>query len=137
MLAGINLPQLLVQVSRGEPSAPAPLSRAGVRTHNLFMALISAAYYGGDRATLLREIRDCARGQGVYQESEDDLTRPQVDGLSRLPRIWITAQLLAWPAIAKRIVAKTVENYSLPETATETIKALPLDLLDAEFTGAR
>jgi hypothetical protein len=133
MLSGVNLPQLLVQVSRGESPPPAPLSRAGVRTHNLFMALMSLAYEGQGRAALVREIRECARGQGLYQNSEDDLTRPQEDALSRLPRLWIIAQLLAWPGIAKRIVANTVENYSLPEMATETIKALPLGLLDGEF----
>ena len=50
-----------------------------------------------------------------------------------MPRFWVTSQLLAWPGVAKRIVAKTVENYSLPESATETIKALPLDFLDGAF----
>ena len=44
--------------------------------------------------------------------------------------MWITLQLLAWPGLARRIVAKTVENYSLPERATEAVKSLPLDLLD-------
>jgi hypothetical protein len=42
-------------------------------------------------------------------------------------------QLMAWPGIARRIVAKTVENYALPEAATEAIKALPLDGFDALF----
>jgi predicted ATP-grasp superfamily ATP-dependent carboligase len=133
MLSGINLPQLLVQVSLGESPPPAPLGRAGVRTHNLFMALMSLAYDGQGRGALVREIRDWVRGRGLYENSEDDLTRPHEDGLSRLPRLWIMAQLLAWPGIARRIVAKTVENYSLPESATKTIKSLPLDLLDTEF----
>jgi hypothetical protein len=42
-------------------------------------------------------------------------------------------QLLAWPGLARHIVAKTVEDYSLPEAATETIKRLPLNLLDGVF----
>jgi hypothetical protein len=45
----------------------------------------------------------------------------------------VTLQLLAWPGLAKRIVAKTVENYSLPEKATERMKSLRLDMLDNEF----
>jgi hypothetical protein len=69
----------------------------------------------------------------VYENSEDELNRPQVDPLSRLPRIWVAGQLLAWPKIARRIVAKTVENYSLPESATQSIKQLPLNLLDGAF----
>jgi predicted ATP-grasp superfamily ATP-dependent carboligase len=133
LLSGINLPQLLVQISHAESPPTAPPGRVGVRTHNLFMALVSLAFYGSGRTALFREIRQCARGQGVYEDSEDDLTRPQEDALSRLPRIWVTGQLLAWPRMARRIVAKTVENYSLPESATQTIKSLPLDLLNAEF----
>jgi hypothetical protein len=97
------------------------------------MSLMSAAYQGAGRGALLREILDCVRGQGLYENGEDDVTRPKEDPLSRLPRIWVTAQLLAWPGVAKRIVAKTVENYSLPESATQLIKALPLNLLDDVF----
>jgi hypothetical protein len=41
-------------------------------------------------------------------------------------------QLLVYPAIARRIVAKTIANYSLPQAATEAIKKLPLNLLDSE-----
>jgi hypothetical protein len=97
------------------------------------MILMSTAYDGGGRAALLREINECRRGHGLYEAGEDEITRPREDRLSRLPRLWVTAQLLAWPGIAKRIVDKTVENYSLPERATESIKALPLDLLDNAF----
>jgi hypothetical protein len=97
------------------------------------MILMSMAYEGHGRADLIREIRECSEGRGLYQNSEDELTRPHEDPWSRLPRIWVTLQLLAWPAIARRIVAKTVENYSLPESATEAIKKLPLNLLDGEF----
>ena len=132
LLSGINLPQLLVQVSRGQSPPPAPLGRPGVGTHNLFMILMSMAHEGQGRAALVREIRECAAGRGLYENSEDELTRPHDDSLSRLPRLWVTAQLLVWPGVARRIVAKTIENYSLPESATETIKKLPLNLLDRD-----
>jgi hypothetical protein len=83
---------------------------------------------------MLREIYQCWRGRGLYEHGEDAITRPKEDPLSRLPRIWIISQLLVWPALAKRIVAKTVKNYSLPQSATEAIKALPLDLLNGAFS---
>jgi predicted ATP-grasp superfamily ATP-dependent carboligase len=130
MLSGINLPELLVQISRGESPAPAPLGRAGVLTHNMLMILMSAAHEGQTRRALLHEIRECAAGHGLYAKSEDELIRPQDDPLSRLPRFWITLQLLALPPIARRIVSKTIENYALPESATDAIKQLPLDLPD-------
>ena len=59
----------------------------------------------------------------------DELIRPAEDWMSRLPRFWIILQLLAYPGIARRIVAKTIENYALPESATEAIKRLPVDSL--------
>jgi hypothetical protein len=130
MLSGINLPQLVVQIALGESPPVAPLGRFGVRTHNLLMILMSAAHAGQSRSTLLREIRDCRAGRGLYENSEDELIRTHEDSMSRLPRFWITTQLLAYPPIARRIVAKTIENYALPETATNAIKKLALDVLN-------
>jgi predicted ATP-grasp superfamily ATP-dependent carboligase len=132
-LSDVNLPELLVQVSAGHSPPKLPLGRTGVRTHNLFMILMSMAYDGAGRAELLREIRRNVRGEGLYDNSEDDLYRTQDDPLCRVPFTWVVGQLLACPGRARKYVTKTVENYSLPEAATERIKALPLDLLDGEF----
>jgi predicted ATP-grasp superfamily ATP-dependent carboligase len=129
MLAGINLPQLLVRISRGETPPRAPLGRFGVRTHNLLMILMSLAYEDAGRVALMRELRRFASRDDLYLNGEDELTRPRDDRLSVLPFVWATTQLLAWPGIARRIVAKTVDGYSLPETVTEQIKALPMNLL--------
>ena len=128
LLSGVNLPQLLVDVSRGQSPPPAPLGKTGVRSHSFMMILMSMAYEGQGRGALIEEIRDHADGRGIYEDSEDELTRRREDRLSRLPRFWITTQLLAWPPIARRIVAKTVKNYALPESAVETIKSLPIQL---------
>jgi predicted ATP-grasp superfamily ATP-dependent carboligase len=127
LLSGVNLPHLLVEVSRGQSPPPAPLGKVGVRTHSFMMILMSMAFEGQGRGALIREIREYVAGRGIYENSEDELTRPREDRLSRLPRIWIAAQLLAWPGLAKKIVAKTVENYSLPESAMAEIKALAPD----------
>jgi hypothetical protein len=125
--SGVNLPQLLVEVSRGASPQPAPQGTVGVRTHSFMMILMSMAFEGHGRADLIREIREHAAGLGIYENSEDELTRPHDDRLSRLPRFWIATQLLAWPGLARKIVAKTVENYSLPESAIAEIKAMPPD----------
>ncbi len=130
MLSGVNLPELMVRISLGESPAPTPPGRVGIRTHNLLMVLMSAAHEGQRRIALVREIRQCIAGRGLYENSEDELIRTREDSLSRLPRFWIILQLLAYPAIARRIVAKTIANYALPEAATEAIKRLPMNLLD-------
>jgi hypothetical protein len=130
MLSGVNLPELLVRISLGESPQPVAPGRVGVRTHNLLMVLMSAAHEGQSRKALLREIRQCIGARGLYENSEDELIRTREDPLSRLPRFWIILQLLTFPKIARRIVAKTIANYALPESATQAIKNLPLDLLD-------
>lgn len=130
LLSGVNLPELLLRVSRGESPEKAALGKPGVRTQSFLMILLSLAFDGGGRCDLIREIRQFRSGRGLYENSQDELTRPEADPLSRLPRIWITTQLLAWPRLARRIVAKTVKNYSLPQSATQSIKALPMNLLD-------
>jgi predicted ATP-grasp superfamily ATP-dependent carboligase len=129
LLSGVNLPQLLVDVSCGESPAPAPLGKVGVRTHSFMMILMSMAFEGQGRRSLIHEIREHAARRGIYVNSEDELTRPREDRLSRLPRFWITTQLLAWPGVAKKIVAKTVENYALPERAIAEIRNLRPDAL--------
>lgn len=131
MLSGVNLPELLVRISLGESPQPAALGRAGVRTHNLLMVLMSAAHEGQSRKALVREIRQCISGCGLYENSEDELIRTWEDPRSRFPRFWTILQLLTYPRIARRIVAKTVANYALPESATAAIKNLPLNLLDS------
>jgi hypothetical protein len=128
LLSGVNLPQLLVDVSRGQSPPRAPLGKVGVRSQSFMMILMSMALAGESRGALIREIWEHAAGRGIYENSEDELTRPREDRLSRLPRFWITTQLLAWPGLAQKIVAKTVENYSLPDSAIETIKRLSLNL---------
>ena len=130
MLSGINLPELLVQVSHGTSPTPQPPGRFGTLTHNIFMILMSAAHDGQNRTQLFREIRECANRRGLYENSEDSLTRPNHDPMNCWPLAWVAMQLLAWPAIARRIVSKTVTNYALPESATETIKQLPSDSMD-------
>lgn len=130
LLSGVNLPELLIRVSRGESPAPAPLGRVGKRTQSFLMIAMTAALEGHGRRRLWREIADYRAGRGIYRDSEDELTRPSDDPLSRLPPLWTLSQLLARPARAESIVAKTVEHYSLPEAATERIEALPADLLD-------
>lgn len=131
MLAGVNLPQLLVRVSMGDSPPPAPLGKFGVRTHNLLMILMSMAYDGHGRFAIAREMKRFLSRDELYREGEDEITRPREDRLSLLPFVWTTTQLLAWPKVARRIVAKTVGGYSLPAAQTDQIRSL-----SAEFVAA-
>lgn len=136
-LSGTNICELLVRLSAGEKVQPVPVAPSGLRTHSGYMILMTLARDGASRRHLLKEMADRRHGRGIYENSQDDLTRPSDDILSMLPRGWITLQLLAWPGLANHIVNKTVEDYSLPESATEEIKALRLEDFDALFPDSR
>ena len=135
-LSGTNLPEQLVRVSLGQDPEPLPLGQVGLRTQSFYMILLTLARDGAGRLRLLREWRDMLFRRGLYEDSTDELTRPRDDLPSVLPLIWISLQLLIWPRIARRIVRKTVENYSLPESATERIKAISLEEFDRMFEAS-
>jgi hypothetical protein len=124
-LSGTNLCELLLRISTKQPGEPLPLSRPGVRTHSAYMIFLAMALDGASRRKIWQELVDCRRRRGLYAESEDELTRPKEDPLSRLPWMWIVGQLLAAPGPRSRaIVRQTIANYSLPESAVEKIRAL-------------
>jgi hypothetical protein len=135
-LSGVNLCEQLVQISTGQRlptmSLPGP-SQVGLRTHSGFMLLLSAALEGSGRAGMLREISRQWRQVGLYENSQDELTRPGDDWLSALPYTWIGLQLLIAPGRAERIVHGAVDNYSLPESASQAIFDLPKETVQQLF----
>lgn len=133
-LSGINLPDLLARVSLGDEVPAAPTTRSGVRTQSFLMILLTAAYDGATRRELRREIKAYRSGKGLYAHAQDELTRPYDDRLSRLPLMWVAMQLLAWPGLSKNIVASTIDNYSLPESAAERVEAMRAEEFDGVFS---
>jgi hypothetical protein len=123
-LAGMNLCDLLVQVSLGQTPARSPPSRPGVRTHSLMMSLLAAAERGAGRRALTAELFRAWQGQGVYSLSQEELTRWDEDPLSIVPLTAVAVRLLARPAGVESIIRSAVDVYSLNE---ETIRSV-LDL---------
>ncbi len=130
-LSGTNLCELLARVSLGQSTSQPTTARAGVRTHSVLMGLMGKAERGGGRLSLLRELFRAWTGKGAYRDSEDELTRPREDGLSVIPAAAVTLQLLCFPSLARRMIRRTVDNYSLNSAAAERIRALPEELLPA------
>lgn len=135
-LSGVNLCEQLVQVSLGNPTNKLPLGETGVNTQSFMMILLSMAYTGASRRRLLREIAKYRFNRGMYADSQDELTRRGDDWLSVLPLWWIAGQLLVSPVRAKRIVAQTIENYSLPEASVAAIEAIEVEPFRAAFNVA-
>ena len=65
----------------------------------------------------------CWKREGLYADSQDELTRLADDWQIAIPYTAIAAQLLVSPRFAVRIVADTVENYALSPQASQVIRA--------------
>jgi predicted ATP-grasp superfamily ATP-dependent carboligase len=105
-LAGLDLADLLVRVSRGEPGVSAPESRAGVRTHLAMQALFGSALRGGSRRAVVREGWRLMAGSGPYRDSREELTPARLDWPSAVPLAVAAAWLVADPRAAHYLPRK-------------------------------
>lgn len=129
--SGINLCDVLVQVSLGQTPPPLRPSRSGVRTHSLMMSLLGAAERGADRRALAGEIVRALRHEGVYEDSREELTPWHEDPLSLIPALAVAGRLLWRPALGKQIIGRAVANYALDEAAMRRVIGLPQNQLEA------
>ena len=124
-LSGGNFGDVLLQVARERQPVLIGPSLIGQRTHQTFVNLISLAVAGENRRSILRELWHACLGQGVYKNSEDELTRPYEDPLSLVPASAVTMLLLALPRAAQWLVRSTVNNYSVGGDVADVIRNLP------------
>ncbi len=125
-LCGLDFNELFLQLSLKRPVEPLGKPRVGVRYHQGFLMLISAAKSGASRWQLLCELWDAIRGRGFYANSTDTITRPREDPLSLIPAIAVTLLLLTSPQASHWLVRRTLENYTLPESGARAIREMPL-----------
>jgi hypothetical protein len=101
--SGLDLTQLLIDVSRGEKPPPAPPNRAGIRTHLAMQALLGCAIRSGSRWEVLREVWLLLRRRGPYAGSREELTPVGLDWLSIVPLLMTMLFLLANPRLAHEL----------------------------------
>ncbi|MGH6923014.1 MAG: hypothetical protein ACRED5_04515 [Propylenella sp.] len=101
VLAGMDLPELLVRVSLGESPREAPPGRVPVRTHLALQAMLGVAKQSGSRAAVLRESWQLFSAGGVYSGSREELTPSRVDWLSPVPVALAAVALVAHPGMAE------------------------------------
>jgi predicted ATP-grasp superfamily ATP-dependent carboligase len=99
-LAGLDLVDLLLRISRGETPEPASDSRAGVRTHLAMQALLGCASRNGTRRDIFRECMRLVAKSGPYAESMEELTPLRRDWISAVPLAMIALALLLNPKLA-------------------------------------
>jgi predicted ATP-grasp superfamily ATP-dependent carboligase len=105
-LAGLDLVDLLLRVSRGKTPEPAPDSREGVRTHLAMQALLGCAARDGTRREIFRECIRVAARDGPYAGSVEELTPVRRDWIGAVPLAMTALALLVNPKLAGRLSKK-------------------------------
>lgn len=111
--AGVDLVTPLLELAAGAAPRPQPPGRAGVRTHQLLLAVLGAAQHTGCRRPVLAEVLAAARRTGDYRDSAEELTPIRGDLRSATPLALALGALLVQPSAWRWFVGGSVRHYSL------------------------
>jgi predicted ATP-grasp superfamily ATP-dependent carboligase len=136
VLAGIDLVDLLLQVSCGETPAMGE-GRVGVRSHLAVQALLGCAARDESRRLLLRECWHLLTKGGVYAGSVEELTPVRMDWLSFVPPTVTALWLLASPAAAHYLPQKGWGAHLLTPQTVRAIHDMNVDGLNLDGMGRR
>jgi predicted ATP-grasp superfamily ATP-dependent carboligase len=124
VFAGLDLVDLLLQISRGEAPAAVPDSAGGVRTHIALQALLGCAAREESRLSVLRECWRLLAGRDEYAGSREELTPVAIDWMSFVPPTVTALWLLATPAAAHYLPKKGWGAQLLTPQSIRTIEAM-------------
>lgn len=122
-LAGTDLIDLLLRLSRGETPDALPEGRTGVRTHLAMQALLGLAARGGTRRDLLREGWRLASRSRPYAESDEEMTPVGLDWLSAVPLTMTALLLLAQPHAANKLARGGFGTHLLSRESIRQIES--------------
>src|SRR5664280_2167261 len=107
-LSGVNLAEMVVQLSLGAERQSLRVGRAGVRSHSMVPLLLSVADRGGGRRAVVREAMRGLAHRGSYAGSREDTTPARLDPPSVIPMVMVLARLLVNPGAAGDIATGAV-----------------------------
>jgi hypothetical protein len=126
VFAGVDLVDVLLQVSRGETPTPVAEGRSGMRTHLALQALLGCAAQDKSRLAVLRECGQLLAKRGPYAGSKEELTPVTIDWMSFVPPTLAALWLLASPAAAQTLPKRGWGSQLLTPQSIRTIKAMDL-----------
>lgn len=112
--SGVDLLGALLALACGTPP-PAPVvgGQAGIRTHQLLVAVLGAAQAGHGRRGVARELLHAGTARGPYTGSTEELTPLAGDPRSALPVLAASAACLLHPQWHRAFTTSAVSNYAL------------------------
>ena len=111
--SGVDLVTPLLELACGWAPRPQPPGQAGVRTHQLLLAVLGAAQHTGRRRAVLAEVLAAARHTGDYRGSAEELTPLRGDLRSATPLALALTALMIQPSAWHKFVGGSVRHYSL------------------------
>ncbi|ACA16050.1 protein of unknown function DUF201 [Methylobacterium sp. 4-46] len=123
-LAGLNLADLLVQVSLGRPVPRCLTGRPGIRTRLSLQALLGAALRSGNRRAVLATAAQLLAASGPFAQAREELTPVRLDPPSALPVIGAALALLARPGGAGAVVRRGWGAHLLTPEAMRQIREM-------------
>jgi predicted ATP-grasp superfamily ATP-dependent carboligase len=124
VLAGVDLVDLLLRVSRDGTAASDADGRAGVRTHLALQALLGCAAREENRMAVLRECWRLFARREPYAGSKEELTPLASDWLSFVPATVTALWLMASPRAAHTLPKRGWGAQLLTPQTIRTIKAM-------------
>jgi predicted ATP-grasp superfamily ATP-dependent carboligase len=124
VFAGLDLVDLLLQVSRGATAVSAADADSGVRTHIALQALLGCAARDGSRLSVLRECWKLLAQREPYAGSREELTPVTIDWMSFVPPTITALWLLVTPSAAHTLPKTGWGAQLLTPQSIRTIKTM-------------
>jgi len=123
-LAGVDLVAATLALAGGSHPVSSALSREGVRSHQLLLAILGAAQSAHGRRTVTRELVRAALRENGYASSVEELTPVRDDALAAVPVVAAAAATLLWPRSWRWFVGRSIDSYALtPDGWNEILRA--------------
>jgi hypothetical protein len=122
-LAGLDLTELLVQVSLGRASEALAGSRAGVRTQLALQGILGEAARSGSRWSVARRCWELAAKRGPFAGAREELTPFAADPPSIVPTVFAALLMLARPDRAESLAKGGWGTHLLDIESARAIRA--------------
>jgi hypothetical protein len=122
MRAGVDLVTPMIELASGVATQAQPPSQAGVRTHQLLLAVLGAAQQTGRRRSVIAELAAAARHAGDYSGSTEELTPVRRDLRAAIPVVMAVAATVIHPASWRQFTSSSVASYSLSPAGWRDLK---------------